>query len=372
MVESYYDILGIDKSADTSEIKKAYRKLALEHHPDKGGKEEQFKKVQAAYHCLIDDDERTQYDLTSDNSFDTMPENVMQFFKSHLENNFFDSFGRSFPQSIPTTEISLSISLIDVCCGGEKKVDFERLAFIDATGNIINQPHNATKTCGLCQGTGNQICVHNNGFFIQQIVSPCDMCSGKGYVLINGCKLVKRKCRFRHNLPIGTLDKEEFLFEHDGDILYNKNTKSFYKGHVVIIVNYNIPETNKTLFSIFEFPGISITKTKFGDIHYEYNASVFEFITGTKFNIPLANKQFLLLNVDILNQPKTIKKYGLPQITNKKNGTYELRNIIITFKMKPINPNFSITDNNRLLLKNMFPLEYPQVIEQYFNVDNYT
>jgi len=62
MAEDYYKILGVSKSASQDEIKKAYRKLALEHHPDKGGNEEEFKKVNQAYQILSDPQKRSQYD----------------------------------------------------------------------------------------------------------------------------------------------------------------------------------------------------------------------------------------------------------------------------------------------------------------------
>src|SRR6056297_1527414 len=62
MSKNYYDILGVDKDASQKEIKKAYRKLAHEHHPDKGGDEEKFKEVNEAYQVLSDSKKRRQYD----------------------------------------------------------------------------------------------------------------------------------------------------------------------------------------------------------------------------------------------------------------------------------------------------------------------
>ena len=63
-MSKYYEILEINKNATPEEIKKAYRKLALKHHPDKGGKEEQFKKLAEAYEVLSDPISRKQYDKT--------------------------------------------------------------------------------------------------------------------------------------------------------------------------------------------------------------------------------------------------------------------------------------------------------------------
>jgi len=62
MSSDYYDILGVSKSASSDEIKKAYRKKALEHHPDRGGDQAEFKKINEAYQILSDPQKRTQYD----------------------------------------------------------------------------------------------------------------------------------------------------------------------------------------------------------------------------------------------------------------------------------------------------------------------
>jgi len=69
MTTDYYKILGVSKSASSDEIKKAYRKLALEHHPDKGGDEAEFKKINEAYQVLSDPQKRAQYDRFGSNGF---------------------------------------------------------------------------------------------------------------------------------------------------------------------------------------------------------------------------------------------------------------------------------------------------------------
>ena len=63
MSENLYDILGVSKSASSDELKRAYKKLAIQHHPDKGGDEEIFKKISNAYSILSDDKKKAEYDL---------------------------------------------------------------------------------------------------------------------------------------------------------------------------------------------------------------------------------------------------------------------------------------------------------------------
>ena len=68
--DNYYEVLGVQENATQDEIKKAYRKLAKENHPDTGGDEVKFKKVSEAYETLSDDSKRSQYDYSRKNPFD--------------------------------------------------------------------------------------------------------------------------------------------------------------------------------------------------------------------------------------------------------------------------------------------------------------
>ena len=67
--ENYYNILGVSETATQDEIKKAYRKNAVEHHPDKGGDEQVFKKISEAYDTVGDENKRRQYDAQKNNPF---------------------------------------------------------------------------------------------------------------------------------------------------------------------------------------------------------------------------------------------------------------------------------------------------------------
>lgn len=375
MTQTHYDILGVKKNATIDEIKQSYRRLALEHHPDKGGDQAIFQQIQEAYECLTDDDRRNQYDFELEHGGkhhfnfgsnmmpNRMPENIMEFFRTHIEENLWESLGRSRPNQIPNKEVILNITLMDVFYGGEKTVDFERRAIVDVLGNTIRLPQLATQTCLDCNGTGIVVQVASTGFFMQQTTSPCNKCSGEGFILINGCQLSQRKCRFRHKIPIGILNGEQFIFENEGDILYNKKTKQFNQNHVVVIINYDLAESNRLLAHEYNFPNIIITGINFGDIHYEYTGSIFEFITGTKFNLPLLNGRYLLVKISSLDKSITIKEYGLPQITNKHTGAVEFRNAIITFKVRPLDTTFSICESDKVILRRIMHAQYPKVKE---------
>jgi hypothetical protein len=72
----------------------------------------------------------------------------------------------------------------------------------------------------------------------------------------------------------------------------------------------------------------------------------------------------MLIKLDTLHQSKTINEFGLPQIVNKTTGAYELRNIVISFKMQPFNKKINISDSNRIILQRIFSDQYPLINEQ--------
>lgn len=371
---NFYEILEISNEATNDEIKKAYRRLALIHHPDKGGNKEMFNKINDAYNCLIDEGARSIYDreLNGINTFEDMSTDILfNFFKSNLQKSFFENFKQE-KFEVPNIEVNMPISLIDVQYGAVQSIDFERMAIIDIMGNTIPDIKNAIKICYRCRGDGDVVTTINHGFFIQQQSIKCPICDGLGYSLLYNYILSKKKCRFKHTLPKGILDGEKYIFKGDGDLVYDKKTHKFYKGDVIIYVRYDIELTNKLLYNQFKLPNISIIKVEYGDLYYQYTGNIFEFITGTDFNIPLLTSKLLLVKCTNLQEIKCIDKYGLPQLINNMN--IEMRNLIITYKLQEGLPNIYLHNKEKQLLRQVLIRHYPKVIQKNsisIDLDNY-
>lgn len=111
----YYKILGVDRRASDSEIKQAYRKLAMQHHPDRGGDAAKFQQIQEAYNTVGDPVKRQQYDN---------PAPQFQDFNHGFDfNSIFDIFGAKFHHNIkPQVRVQLVIDLRDVLLGGNQMV----------------------------------------------------------------------------------------------------------------------------------------------------------------------------------------------------------------------------------------------------------
>jgi len=143
-MSDYYADLGVNKDASAKEIKKAFRKLAQKHHPDRGGKEADFKKINEAYETLSDTNKKAQYDAMGSNQFGFRPrEHQSPFeggFDPHNPDSFHDFvhtvFGRGFgqyQQRVVNHNITVQyeISLEDAYTGLERRLD------INLSGNAV-------------------------------------------------------------------------------------------------------------------------------------------------------------------------------------------------------------------------------------------
>lgn len=171
----YYKTLDIEKSATQDEVKKAFRKLSLIHHPDRGGDENEFKKLSEAYETLGDPDKRKHYDMFGNNS----GPQFNPFTNNHFDNIMNDFFGHHQPsqrQNIISENIDLNIQLTleELYTGTSKKIEFTRKTLCSTCNGLGHQ----STVCPNCQGSG-QI-VRRNGPMLMS--SPCNTCRGSGRI----------------------------------------------------------------------------------------------------------------------------------------------------------------------------------------------
>jgi len=197
----YYEVLGVNKSANKDEIKKAYRKLALKFHPDKnkGDKaaEEKFKEASEAYHVLSDDKRKTNYDQFGHAAFQGAggQGGFQNFdFSSSFSDIFEDVFGDfGFGTSRSRRSRSnnrgndlrydVSIELNDAFNGTEKKINYTTYKKCKTCSGSGAKPGSKPSTCNYCNGQGSVR--SSQGFFtIQQ---TCPQCSGEGEKITNPC-----------------------------------------------------------------------------------------------------------------------------------------------------------------------------------------
>ena len=228
----YYEILGVNKSASPEEIKKAYRKVAIQFHPDKnpGNKEaeEKFKEAAEAYEVLSDAEKRAQYDRFGHSrggnggfrGHDMNMEDIFsQFGDIFGGGSPFDSFfggggGRSRQRKGSNLRIKLKLTLDEIANGVEKKLKVNRLVQADGV---------TYKTCNTCQGSGQVRKVVNT--MLGQMVSAttCPTCNGAGQSIdkrppgVDSSGLVSKEDLISVKIPAGVSDGMQLSMSGKGN-----------------------------------------------------------------------------------------------------------------------------------------------------------
>ncbi len=212
----YYEILSVTKTASDTEIKAAYRKLAIQHHPDKNPDdhtaEEKFKEAAEAYSILSDPQKRAAYDRFGHQGvgagaggagFNPGYSNIEDIFDLF---NFGDMFGggqrggqtRSTGQRGADLRYDLEITLEEAALGKDEKLKIPRLEKCDECEGTGAEKGTKPETCITCQGSGQTR--YQQGFF--SVMRTCPNCGGRGQIIKNPCK----QCR-----GAGRVEKEKTL-----------------------------------------------------------------------------------------------------------------------------------------------------------------
>jgi len=180
-MKNYYDILGVEETATQDDIKKAYRKLSKQYHPDVNPEgEEMFKDISEAYENIGDSQKRSQYDNMKNNPFAGMGGNGG--FDFH--NMFEQMMGNRRPQpKAPDKIFNLRLTPVESYFGAKKELSFD----VAEKCNPCNGTGGDRKVCNGCNGQGFIIQVFGTGMFKQRMQSPCNICNGSGTVIMKAC-----------------------------------------------------------------------------------------------------------------------------------------------------------------------------------------
>lgn len=208
--KDYYKILGVDKSASKDEIKKAFRKLAHEHHPDKKeGNADKFKEVSEAYSVLSDDAKRQQYDTYGNafnggaggfsgqggfGGFDFSGFQQQGGFQDFDLGDIFGEFfggGRERVKKGRDLSIDIELTFSESIFGVEKKVALTKTGTCDRCKGSRGEPGTSSHTCNTCNGKGKVQDTKSSIFGTFSTVVTCDTCKGTGSVPKEACKECK-------------------------------------------------------------------------------------------------------------------------------------------------------------------------------------
>ena len=226
MSNSYYDVLNINKDSSDSDIKKAYRKMAMKYHPDKNPNnkecEEKFKEISEAYGVLSDSNKRKNYDLYGKEGMQSDMSSPFDIF------NNFDNFSNIFNNQQKKTIIKekvIDIELKDLYTG-KKEIFINQIKIkCPSCGGIGCKNKSDIVICNLCSGCGKIKQIKKMGPMIQQIIQKCYQCNGKGKSInkenicktCNGSKTILQSSQIDFYIKPGSFSGEKTLLRGKGD-----------------------------------------------------------------------------------------------------------------------------------------------------------
>ncbi|MDR0372681.1 MAG: molecular chaperone DnaJ [Nitrososphaerota archaeon] len=238
----YYEVLGVKKNTSKDEIKDAYRKLALQYHPDRNkeaGAEEKFKEISEAYAVLSDDQKRAQYDNLGHAGFDQRYTSEDIFRGADFDSIFRDMgfgdlfrtiFGGGFSGGYDNRHrgqdiaFDLEITLEEAAKGTEREVEIPRTEQCDTCGGSGAQPGSQVKTCPQCNGSGRVQNMRKVGFATYMQVTACPTCKGRGKLIETPCNschgagLMRKRRKITVKIPSGIDEDFQLRLRNEGEM----------------------------------------------------------------------------------------------------------------------------------------------------------
>jgi DnaJ family protein A protein 2 len=299
-MSDYYAILGVDKDSSTEDIKQSYKKLAMKHHPDKGGDSDTFKKISEAYETLSDPHKREAYDNPMA-EFGINPNDILKSF-------FQFNFGGSKQPSVKKLQDiiqNVDITMKDSWFGCVKT--FKHI--------LKKKCETCVSDCKQCKGSGESIQLINNGFFQIHTRADCPECKRRGYMVDKksscGCNdgIIHVEKTIELSLESGIQDGKTIIAKGLGTQSMHTFNES---GDLIFLVKIR----NDTPF-----------KRRENELLYSEKLTFTESIVGKTIQIPHF-KETITLNTSQFGIIKEGKEYKLP------NYGYKGDNLILTFAVE--------------------------------------
>jgi molecular chaperone DnaJ len=229
----YYEVLGVPRTASTEEIKKAFRKLAMQYHPDrnnKPGAEDRFKEINEAYEVLSDQERRLAYDRFGHDGAAGFTGRPFEGFDMGGFGDIFDAFfggattrTRREARRGGDLRARLTITFEEAAFGCEKEIGVTRNEACPRCGGQGNEPGSQLARCSSCNGSGEVRRVQKSIFGQFVNVVTCQQCGGEGRIITDPCKECRgagrqrQRRRLAMRIPAGVSDEAQMRLTGEGD-----------------------------------------------------------------------------------------------------------------------------------------------------------
>jgi molecular chaperone DnaJ len=343
--KNYYEIIGVPKDAPKDVIKDAYRKLALQYHPDRNKSpeaEEKFKEISEAYAVLSDDGKRQQYDTLGHDGFDQRysQEDIFRgadfdsiFRDMGVSSGFGDLFnvffgGRDFEERQRIIRgrdlhFEVDITLEEAARGVEKEIEIPRIERCEVCGGSGAAPGTSMQTCPKCKGSGKLQKTNRSDFgtFVQ--VVPCSACKGRSQIIGSPCRnckgkgRVKRKRKITVKIPVGITEGYQLRLVGQGEA-------PPYEG------------PSGDLYILIHMAPHQYFKRDGDNLLYNLNISFIQAALGAEVTIPaIEGKANLRIHPGTQSgQILRVKGRGMPRIGGYGRGDLRVRvNVVVPEKL---------------------------------------
>jgi molecular chaperone DnaJ len=328
----YYDVLGVPRTADQAAIKDAFRKLALQYHPDRNkepGAEERFKEIAEAYAVLSDPKKRADYDtggftqvggFTPEDLFGRIDfDDLLGGLGSDFgRGSFFDRFFRR-PRAGPArgadVEVALEVPLERVASGGDETVRFRRPGPCPTCRGSGARPGTTPRRCEACGGTGQQVTSRDQDNVVFRSIATCRACGGRGQVIDQPCSEctgrgeVEREESLTVKIPPGV--EEDMVLRVPGRGLPSREPRGAPGDLLVVVRTARDPR--------FERAGADLWRAE--------RITVADAVLGTSLDVPTIEGA-VTVSVPAGTQPDAVLRLrgkGLPAFGGKRRGDLHVR-----------------------------------------------
>ncbi len=333
----YYEILGVSKDAGADEIKKAYRKKAIQYHPDKNPNnkeaEEKFKEAAEAYEVLSNPDKKARYDrfghagMSGNGGFSGEGMTFDDIF-SRFGDIFGDAFGGGFGSFFggsgnnrrtrvnkgTNLRITVKLTLDEIANGTTKKIKVKKYIACKTCGGNGEKNGNSSKTCPTCNGRGTQTRIVNTIMGQMQTSSTCHTCGGDGKIIEQKCDscygegIVTGEELIELKIPAGLSEGVQLSVSGKG----NAARRGGINGDLIVLIQ-------EIEHQDFQRDG--------NDLIYNLFISIPDAITGTNVEIPTLNGK-VRIKIDAGTQSGKILRLrgkGLPDLNAYSKGDLLVR-----------------------------------------------